>query len=123
MIELGQELNVPVIDMTSKTAEVYNNLYNSGKADETAKFHCKDINNIEALDNTHLSGAGAEMVASLLAPETKKLGLTLGDYLKVDSYTITFDGAGGQLYIDNADGEDFGSTVTTIVKKGNKCDK
>ena len=123
MIELGQELNVPVIDMTSKTAEVYNNLYNSGKADETAKFHCKDINNIEALDNTHLSGAGAEMVASLLAPETKKLGLTLGDYLKVDSYTITFDGAGGQLYIDNADGEDSGSTVTTIVKKGNKCDK
>ena len=81
MIKLGEQLNVPVVDMTTKTAEVYNDLYNNGKGNESFDFHCIDVNDTSKIDHFHLSGKGADMVASLIAPETKSLGLILGDYL------------------------------------------
>ena len=40
MISLGQLYNVPVIDMTAKTTQLYTSLYNYGGAAETAKMHC-----------------------------------------------------------------------------------
>ena len=82
MIDLGQAENVAVMDMTMKTAEVYDDLYNNGKADETFKFHCYTDATKQTVDRVHLSSDGADLVASLIAQETEELGLTLGDHRK-----------------------------------------
>ena len=101
MIALGKELNVPVMDMTSKTAAVYNNLYKKGKGEETKKYHCKDVNDKSKLDIVHLSSAGADMVASLIAKETKNLGLTLSKSLKTTSNNNNEDNTNNKSsYID-----------------------
>ena len=83
MINLGKNYNVPVIDMTQLTTQLYTNLYNYGGASETAKMHCYTDTNKTTLDNTHLSNAGAAKIASMIAEQTKKLGLTIGSRAKV----------------------------------------
>jgi lysophospholipase L1-like esterase len=72
--------NVPVIDMTLLTTQLYTNLYNYGGADETAKMHCYTDTAHTTLDNTHLSNAGAYKIANMIAAETQKLGLAIGNY-------------------------------------------
>ena len=82
MQKLGRDSNVPVIDMTAKTAEVYNNLYNSGRKTEVEQFHCYTDASKTKIDNQHLSSAGADMIASLIAQETVNLGLSIGNNRK-----------------------------------------
>ena len=82
MINLGKQYNIPVIDMTAQTTQLYTSLYNYGGAAETAKLHCYTDTAKTTLDNTHLSNAGAYKIASMIADETKKLGLTLGELRK-----------------------------------------
>ena len=60
----------------------YTSLYNYGGAAETAKLHCFTDTAKTTLNNTHLSNAGAYKIASMIADETKKLGLSLGELRK-----------------------------------------
>lgn len=78
MLTLGKNYNIPVIDMTALTSQLYTNLYNAGGANETAKLHCYTDAAHTTLDNTHLSGAGAQKLASMIAEQTKQLGLQIG---------------------------------------------
>ncbi|MGN0622024.1 MAG: RICIN domain-containing protein [Porcipelethomonas sp.] len=82
MIKLAQDNNIPVIDMTALTTELYTNLYNAGGADATAKLHCYTDEANTTIDNTHLSEYGAEVIAGMIAEEIKKLDLSLSDYVK-----------------------------------------
>ncbi len=82
LIALGAEYNVPVIDLTLKTTELYNQLYTNGGADATAALHCYADTAQSSIDNTHLSNLGADYVAGFVADETKSLGLALGNSLK-----------------------------------------
>ena len=82
LIELGKQNNVALIDMTKLTTELYTNLYNSGGATETAKMHCYIDTDKTTIDNTHLSNAGAQKIANMIAEQTKELGLTIGNEVK-----------------------------------------
>ncbi len=82
MKNIGELFQVPVIDMTTLTAQLYTNLYNAGGANETAKLHCYTDAAHTTIDNTHLSNAGATKIASMIAEQTKELGLQLADRLK-----------------------------------------
>ena len=82
MLTLGRNYNVPVIDMTGLTTQLYTNLYNYGGANETAKLHCYTDAAHTTLDNTHLSGAGAYKLSQMIAEQTKELGLTIGGNVK-----------------------------------------
>lgn len=82
MITLGRMYNVPVIDMTKLTTQLYTNLYNYGGADEKAKMHCYADTTQTTLDNTHLSNAGAYKIADMIADETQKLNLMIGKLKK-----------------------------------------
>ena len=57
---------IPVIDMTALTTELYTNLYNAGGASETAKLHCYTDTAHTTIDNTHLSSKGAAAVAGII---------------------------------------------------------
>ena len=65
-----------------KTGEQGRYLYNAGGANETAKLHCYTDAAHTTLDNTHLSGAGAQKLASMIAEQTKQLGLQIGGKVK-----------------------------------------
>ncbi len=82
LLSLSQQYNIPVVDMTSITAELYTNLYNSGGADATAAMHCYADAAHTSIDNTHLSNAGAQKIAGIIADELKNLGLSLSKYVK-----------------------------------------
>lgn len=77
MISLGKQYNVPVVDMTELTTQLYTNLYNAGGAAETAKMHCYTDNTKTSIDNTHLSNAGASKIAQMIAEQIMKSGLSL----------------------------------------------
>ncbi len=84
MIQLGQELDVPVIDMTSKTRVMYNQL-GTEKTKEIFLWlasgeHPNYPNGIE--DNTHLQEYGAIEVGKLVVAGLKELNLPLVDFLK-----------------------------------------
>lgn len=82
LIEMGVEYNVPVIDMTTLTAELYTELYNTGGADATAEMHCWSDDTQTTIDNTHLSIKGAEIIAGMIADETERLQLKISESLK-----------------------------------------
>ena len=82
MKQLGETFDVAVIDMTDLTTRLYTSLYNYGGAAETAKMHCYADTAKTSLDNTHLSQAGALKIARMIAEETKKLDLKIGDKLR-----------------------------------------
>ncbi len=82
MITLGEEYGIAVIDMTALTTELYTNLYASGGADATAALHCYSDSAQTTIDNTHLSSYGASLIASIIAEQTKDLGLKISDCLK-----------------------------------------
>lgn len=60
----------------------HTSLYNYGGAAETAKMHCYADTAKTSLDNTHLSHAGALKIARMIAEETKKIDLKIGDKLR-----------------------------------------
>ena len=82
MIQLGETFDVAVIDMTTLTTQLYTNLYNAGDASETAKLHCYTDTAHNVIDNTHLSNAGASKIASMIAEQTKEIGLSISKELK-----------------------------------------
>lgn len=82
LIELGKANNVPVIDLTTLTAELYSDLYAQGGADATAALHCFTDSAHTTTDNTHLSSLGANHVSQIVADQIKSLGLTLGKSVK-----------------------------------------
>ena len=49
---------------------------------QAAKMHCYADTAKTSLDNTHLSHAGALKIARMIAEETKKLDLKIGDKLR-----------------------------------------
>ena len=82
LVKLGKEYNIPVIDMTTKTAELYTQLYNSGGADATAELHCYSDDTRTSIDNTHLSIKGCTIIADMIAEETANLNLKISEKLK-----------------------------------------
>lgn len=76
MIGIAAMYNIPVIDMTTQTTELYTELYSSGGADATAAMHC--ISSSGSIDNTHLSGLGASTIAGMIADNCVDLGLSIG---------------------------------------------
>lgn len=81
VVALGKKYNIPVIDMTTKTAELYNKLYEEGGEEATAELHCYLDETRTTIDNTHLSVKGCELIADILAEETKTLGLKISERL------------------------------------------
>jgi lysophospholipase L1-like esterase len=82
VIALGKKYNIPVIDMTTKTADLYNKLCEEGGPEATAELHCYLDETRTTIDNTHLSVKGCELIADILAEETKTLGLKISEKLK-----------------------------------------
>ncbi len=82
LVAMGEEYNIPVIDMTTLTTELYTELYSTGGADATAELHCWSDDTQTAIDNTHLSIKGAEIIAGMIADETESLKLKIADNLK-----------------------------------------
>lgn len=82
LVKLGKEYNIPVIDMTTKTAELYTQLYSSGGADATAELHCYSDDTRTSIDNTHLSIKGCTIIADMIAEETANLNLKISEKLK-----------------------------------------
>lgn len=83
MSQLGEELNVPVIDLTAKTRVYFEKL----GADECKKVflwlkpgeHPNYPNGIE--DDTHLCEAGASQIARLVVEGIKEANLALAEYV------------------------------------------
>ena len=81
LVKLGKTYNIPVIDMTTKTKNLYNDLYSSGGADATAELHSYTDETRTKIDNTHLSVKGCEVIADIIADETKTLSLKISERL------------------------------------------
>jgi len=73
MTELAKELNVPLVDLHSKTEEWMNNL----GADGSFEYYCVSYT---GTDNTHVTYSGAVEVANLAIDEMKKIGLPISQY-------------------------------------------
>lgn len=72
MRELAKEVNVPLVDATKMTMD----LYQENGLEKTAAFHSiyKDVKKGDkGHDNTHLNHYGAEVVARLISTELKKI--------------------------------------------------
>lgn len=63
--ELAKELDIPCIDMTEKTTELYNKYGEEG----AKSFHAIFKDSEKGFDNTHLNRFGAEYIASVTADE------------------------------------------------------
>lgn len=90
IINLGKDLNVPVVDMTSLTKELYDSL----GASETVNLHAWTSSKPESVDNTHTNIWGGTYNAYLVTKTIKELnvaGLAMY-YYKVpanSNFTIT----------------------------------
>lgn len=82
VVQLGKKYNIPVIDMTTKTKDLYNEIYEQGGAEATAELHCYLDETRTEIDNTHLSVKGCELIADIIARETKVLDLKISERLK-----------------------------------------
>ncbi len=69
IIDLGKELNIPVVDMTGLTKELYDEL----GPEETINLHSWTSSKPESVDNTHTNIYGAKHNAYLLTNEIKNL--------------------------------------------------
>lgn len=78
--ELGEELNIPVIDNTLLTKNLYEEVGN----DETLYFHAWTKSKKTSVDNTHLNSYGASMVAYMMCNEILNSSSPLKDYVKLD---------------------------------------
>jgi lysophospholipase L1-like esterase len=73
--ELAEEAGVPLIDLTQKTAELYDRVLGEEGAEGTAALFA--VRNGGVLDNTHFNGRGAREVCALLVEGIKELKLPL----------------------------------------------
>jgi lysophospholipase L1-like esterase len=80
ILALGEETNTTVIDLTTKTKE----LYTSIGYHEAIKFHAWTSNASASVDNTHLNIYGAKMVAYIFATELQKTTNVLANYVLKD---------------------------------------
>jgi lysophospholipase L1-like esterase len=103
--ELADELNLPCIDLTEETAELYNAV-----GEETAKlYHAifKDATKGEdGFDNTHLNHYGAEKVAALVADAL----------LDVDADGLGKDVQGLSSVLNNSDNITRGEYTAKVVR-------
>jgi lysophospholipase L1-like esterase len=77
--ELAEETGVPLIDLTQKTAELYERIFGEEGAEGTAALFA--VQNDGILDNTHFNGRGAREVCSLLIEGIKELKLPLANLI------------------------------------------
>ncbi len=82
LVALGKQYNIPVIDMTTQTTQLYTELYNQGGADATAELHCYADDTRTTIDNTHLSVKGCTLIAGMIAEETGNLNLKISEKMK-----------------------------------------
>ncbi len=80
IIDLGAELGLTVIDTTSLTKAVYDELTPAG----TIKLHAWTSSKETSVDNTHLNRYGAKYVAYLIANAVKESALGLSADVKSD---------------------------------------
>ncbi|MDR0878728.1 MAG: GDSL-type esterase/lipase family protein [Treponema sp.] len=73
--ELAEEAGVPLIDLTQKTAELYERILSEGGAEGTAALFA--VRKDDVPDNTHFNGEGAQAVCALLIAGIKELKLPL----------------------------------------------
>ncbi|MDR0718802.1 MAG: GDSL-type esterase/lipase family protein [Treponema sp.] len=73
--ELAEEAGVPLIDLTQKTAELYERIFGEDGAEGTAALFA--VRNDGTLDNTHFNGRGAREVCALVIEGIKELKLPL----------------------------------------------
>ena len=71
IINLGKDLNVPVVDMTSLTKELYDSL----GASETVNLHAWTSSKPESVDNTHTNIWGGTYNAYLVTKTIKELNV------------------------------------------------
>lgn len=76
--DLGKQLNIPVIDMTVKTKE----LYDLVGLDNTVEFHAWLTHDVTSIDNTHTNNWGSAINAYLFTREIKDLEIPeISDYV------------------------------------------
>nr|WP_273848269.1 rhamnogalacturonan acetylesterase [Halalkalibacter alkalisediminis] len=77
MKELGEELNVPVIDLTEKSKEMYEEIGPEGTKNVFLWIEAGEHENYPngVQDNTHFQENGARLIAQLVAEDIKKLQL------------------------------------------------
>ncbi len=80
IIELGKEVGVSVVDLTSITKARYSKLSPS----KAAKFHAQKTKDSDTVDNTHLNVYGATMVAYDVVSELKGMDSTFASYVLPD---------------------------------------
>lgn len=68
---MGSELNIPVVDMTAVTKELYDKM----GPDKTAKLHAWPSDKVSSVDNTHTNIWGGRVNAYLCLNEIKKLAV------------------------------------------------
>lgn len=68
---LGKELNIPVVDMTKMTKELYDTL----GPDETVNLHAWTSSKVTSVDNTHTNIYGGTYNAYLVTKTIKELGV------------------------------------------------
>ncbi|MBI5474891.1 MAG: rhamnogalacturonan acetylesterase [Ignavibacteriae bacterium] len=100
--ELGREQNVPVIDLTKRSKELFERL---GVDESAARFMRADSGFFSALpkgkkDDTHFMSLGASEIAGLVAEEIRSLGLPLTQHL-VPTAEVKFEGVGRNVVLDN----------------------
>ena len=78
--ELGEEVGVTVLDLTTATK----NLYEEVRYDEAIKFHAWTTSNSASVDTTHLNIYGAKMVAYNLVTLLQNSNCQLKNYVKDD---------------------------------------
>ncbi|MDR1747702.1 MAG: rhamnogalacturonan acetylesterase [Spirochaetaceae bacterium] len=76
--ELARDTGVPLIDLTAKTAALYDSLGPEG----SAVFHSVYKDPARGIDNTHLNAAGARKVAGFVAQGIFEVRLVIACYLR-----------------------------------------
>lgn len=85
MIDLANELGITVIDATSLTKNLYDELTTA----KTVKLHAWVNSKETSVDNTHLNNYGAKYVSYLITEAIKTSGSTLASYVKADNVAPT----------------------------------
>lgn len=80
ILELGKETNTEVVDLTSKTE----NLYKEIGFEKATLFHARIKEAFDTVDKTHLNYYGAKMISYILASEIKTNNYSLATYILND---------------------------------------
>lgn len=77
VIKLGQDVGVPVVDLTTGTKQLYDTLTPEGTKD----LHSWQSKKENSIDNTHLNMYGAKYVAYLFAESAKQFDTTFSSHI------------------------------------------